>query len=56
MLSGFGLLTRKPLLVLLNLGEGQEAPAVDKVTKSPVVALQGKLEMEIARLPPMTRP
>ncbi len=52
MLSGFGLLTRKPLLVLLNLGEGQVAPAVDKVTKSPVIALQGKLEMEIAQLPP----
>lgn len=49
-LSGFGLLTRKPLLVLLNLGEGQEAPQVPSA--SPVVALQGKLEMEIAQLPP----
>jgi len=49
-LSGFGLLTRKPLLVLLNLGEGQAAPQVG--TDSPVVALQGKLEMEIAQLPP----
>ena len=27
-LSGFGLLTRKPLLVLLNLGEGQAAPKI----------------------------
>ena len=27
-LSGFGLLTRKPLLVLLNLGEGQAEPEV----------------------------
>ncbi len=52
MLSGFGLLTRKPLLVLLNLGEGQAAPDVEKVTGSTVVALQGKLEMEIAQLPP----
>jgi len=52
MLSGFGLLTRKPLLVLLNLGEGEAAPKVEKVTKSTVVALQGKLEMEIAQLPP----
>ena len=57
-LSGFGLLTRKPLLVLLNLGEGQAAPqlAPSKVegvqTDSPIIALQGKLEMEIAQLPP----
>jgi ribosome-binding ATPase len=52
LLSGFGLLTRKPLLVLLNLGEGQAAPDVAKVTTCPSVALQGKLEMEIAQLPP----
>jgi len=50
LLSGFGLLTRKPLLVLLNLGEGQAAPEVK--TTSPLVGLQGKLEMEIAQLPP----
>jgi GTP-binding protein YchF len=50
-LSGFGLLTRKPLLVLLNLGEGQSAPDVSKATSCPVAALQGKLEMEIAQLP-----
>jgi GTP-binding protein YchF len=49
-LSGFGLLTRKPLLVLLNLGEGQAVPQVQ--VDAPVVALQGKLEMEIAQLPP----
>jgi ribosome-binding ATPase len=49
-LSGFGLLTRKPMLVLLNLGEGQTAPEVK--AGAPVVALQGKLEMEIAQLPP----
>ena len=52
LLSGFGLLTRKPLLILLNLGEGQSAPALEKATKTPVIALQGKLEMEIAQLPP----
>ena len=50
-LSGFGLLTRKPLLVLLNLGEAQSAPDVEKATNCPSVALQGKLEMEIAQLP-----
>jgi GTP-binding protein YchF len=49
-LSGFGLLTRKPLLVLLNLGEGQPAPELKTIL--PWVALQGKLEMEIAQLPP----
>ena len=49
-LSGFGLLTRKPILVLLNLGEGQAAPELQP--GAPVVALQGKLEMEIAQLPP----
>jgi GTP-binding protein YchF len=48
-LSGFGLLTRKPLLVLLNLGEGQAAP--DIKIDAPFVTLQGKLEMEIAQLP-----
>ncbi len=51
LLSGFGLLTRKPLLVLLNLGEGQSAPDVSKATSCPVIAMQGKLEMEIAQLP-----
>jgi GTP-binding protein YchF len=50
-LSGFGLLTRKPLLVLLNLGEGQTPPDIQSVTKNLSVALQGKLEMEIAQLP-----
>jgi GTP-binding protein YchF len=49
-LSGFGLLTRKPMLVLLNLGEGQNTPEVK--SDAPVIALQGKLEMEMAQLPP----
>ena len=52
LLSGFGLLTRKPLLLLLNLGEGQPAPEVKPAHPCPVVSLQGKLEMEIAQLPP----
>ncbi|MDO9349354.1 MAG: redox-regulated ATPase YchF [Anaerolineales bacterium] len=51
-LSGFGLLTRKPLLVLLNLGESQSAPEIKLTHPCPVVALQGKLEMEIAQLAP----
>jgi hypothetical protein len=49
-LASFGLLTRKPILTVLNLGEGQSAPTV-KVDHA-MVALQGKLEMEIAQLPP----
>ena len=53
-LSGFGLLTRKPLLELLNLREGQTVPEVQ--TDSPQVSLQGKLEMEIAQLPPDDAP
>ncbi len=50
LLSGFGLLTRKPLLAVFNLGEGQEAPVVQ--TKLPTATIQGQLEMEIAQLPP----
>ena len=51
-LSGFGFLTLKPVLVVLNLGEGQEAPQTTYPhRRSAVVALQGKLEMELAQLP-----
>ncbi len=51
LLSGFGFLSRKPMLVVLNLAEGQAAPQVDYGHKhSQVVALQGKLEMDIAQL------
>jgi ribosome-binding ATPase YchF (GTP1/OBG family) len=50
-LSSFGFLTRKPMLVLLNLHEGQTMPPVEYPhTHSNLVALQGKLEMEIAQL------
>ena len=52
-LSGFGFLTRKPILVVLNLAEGQTAPVINYPHKhAQVVALQGKLEMDIAQLPP----
>ena len=51
-LSGFGFLTRKPLLLLLNLSDGQPAPAIDYPhLRSALVPLQGKLEMELAQLP-----
>jgi GTP-binding protein YchF len=50
LLSSFGLLTRKPLLTVFNLGEGQPTPSIELDHGS--VSLQGKLEMEIAQLPP----
>ncbi len=50
-LSGFGLLTRKPMLVLLNLGEGQAEPTFETELELPLVSLMGKLEMEISQLP-----
>ncbi len=49
-LASFGLLTRKPVLIVFNMGEGQAAPVWEFET--PSVALQGKLEMEIAQLSP----
>jgi hypothetical protein len=52
LLSGFGFLTRKPVLMLLNLSEGQTPPLVEYGDPySVVVALQGKLEMDISQLP-----
>jgi GTP-binding protein YchF len=48
-LSSYGLLTRKPILTVFNLGEGQPVPNIELDHKS--VALQGKLEMELAQLP-----
>src|SRR5512133_390678 len=53
MLAGFGFLSRKPVLVVINLSEGQKEPAVNyDHLHSQVVALQAKLEMDIAQLPP----
>lgn len=50
-LSSFGLLTRKPLLTVFNLGEGQSAPDSSSLDH-PAVGLMCKLEMEIAQLSP----
>ncbi len=50
-LSGFGLLTRKPMMILLNLGEDQAENAVEATQSIPLVELRGKLEMEISQLP-----
>lgn len=53
LLSGFGLLTNKPILIVLNISEGQAGSPTDYPhRRSDQVALQGKLEMEIGQLPP----
>jgi len=49
-LASFGLLTRKPLLTVFNIGEGQQPIEVE--LDQPSVSLLGKLEMEIAQLGP----
>lgn len=52
-LSGFGFLTRKPVLILLNLSEEQTSPALEySHQRSRLVPLFGKLEMDLAQLPP----
>jgi GTP-binding protein YchF len=56
-ISGHGLLTRKPMLILWNLGEGQKEPALPVAIPDAArggyrsAGIQGKLEMEIAQMP-----
>lgn len=51
-MQGFGFLSRKPILILLNLGDGQKPPEVDYPhMHGKVVDLQGRLEMDLAQLP-----
>ena len=53
LLSGFGFLSRKPVLLLLNVSDDQTAPQIPyPYRRSVVVPLQGKLEMELAQLDP----
>ncbi|GAB4540416.1 MAG: redox-regulated ATPase YchF [Anaerolineales bacterium] len=49
-LASYGLLTRKPILTVFNMGEGQAAPDAAGKLDHPSVALMCKLEMEIAQL------
>lgn len=49
-LASFGLLTRKRILTVFNLGEGQKLPPI--TLDHPTVELPAKLEMEISQLPP----
>jgi len=48
-LSSYGLLSRKPVLVVFNMSESQSAPEFE--LDVPSVALMGKLEMELGQLP-----
>ena len=51
--SGFGLISRIPVLALINLAEGQAIPNLGRAASgTPLLGLQGKLEMEIAQLNP----
>ncbi len=50
-LSGFGFLSRKPMMILLNLGDTQSAPDICyEHQHSSVASLKGKLEMDIVQL------
>jgi hypothetical protein len=49
-LASYGLLTRKPVLTVFNLGEGQTEFKMELDHTS--VSVSAKLEMEIAQLPP----
>jgi hypothetical protein len=52
LLTGFGLLSRKPVLVVINIGEGEQGPELGDLGEGMGwISLQGKLEMEIAQLP-----
>lgn len=51
-ISGFGFLSRKPVMILFNLSEGQAPPDIQcPYTSCSVVGIQGKLEMELSQLP-----
>jgi len=53
LLSGFGFLRRKPVLVVLHLSEGQSAIDIPYQHKnSQIIALQGRLQMDLAQLSP----
>jgi len=53
LLAGFGFLSLKPTLIVFNLAEGQPEPQIGYLhAHSQLVGLQGRLEMDIAQLPP----
>lgn len=57
LLAGFGLLTLKPVLIVINLAEGQAVPElVPPPPGTAILPLQASLEAEIAQLPPQDVP
>ena len=59
MLRNYGLLTLKPLLIVLNVGDGSAEEALARLAgyagqhrQTSIAALQGRLEMELAQMPP----
>ena len=51
-ITGYGFLTRKPMLIVLNLSEGQDVLQLTaEAAAYKTIPLQGKIEMEIAQLP-----
>ncbi len=56
LVSGYGLLTLKPMLIVLNCGETLIPPEeVSGSTTAPAISLQGQVEAEIAGLEPEDR-
>lgn len=51
-LAGFGFLSLKPMLAVPNLGEDQDGITITPGAGVETLPLRGKLEMEIAQLPP----
>ncbi len=56
MLRGYGFLTQKPMLIVVNQGDDpaddQPLPEVPESPRIAVLALRGKLEMELAQMEP----
>ena len=57
LLRNFGLLTLKPTLIVLNIGDGSSEAALGLVSSyrhrhSTIAFLQGRIEMELAQMPP----
>lgn len=50
-ISGFGMLSRKPMLILLNLDETQDPPVIHYTHRqSKIDSIRGKIEMELSQL------
>jgi GTP-binding protein YchF len=54
MLRGYGFLTQKPLLIIINLGDDQaeELPPAPASPRVAMLPLRGRLEMELAQMDP----